>query len=589
MFSFLNLFYRSFGEYKARIVVLALLGFLGGLFGGIGINLLIPLFSFVAGGGEGANDTITRAIKSGFVHLGLPFSLKYLIALMILLFVLKAVVLVIFSYINSRITADYEEKKRNKLFKATLEADWPYLMNQKLGHLETILMTDVQYSKSLMVLVSSAMLISGNLIVYTFVAVNISLNITLMTFALGGALFLAILRPVVSRVRSISQVDEKMNRQIAHFTNENIIGMKTVKTMSAGVAVAGKGSEYFRQIKDLRIKSSIVSALSNSLMEPVSLIFISVIFAFSYKTPNFNLAAFAVIIYVSKQIFVYIEQVQSFFVGANSIVPYAKRALDYEADAVLHKEEADGKDGFALNNRLEFKNVSFSYHAGGNVLSGVNFSIKKGQFVGLIGPSGAGKTTLVDLILRLLKPRSGEILLDGNNINNVNMEDWRRSVGYVSQDIFLMNDTIANNIKFYDETVTEEKIIESAKMANMYDFIMNLPEKFNTVVGERGVLLSGGQRQRVVIARVLARNPQFLILDEATSALDNESEVKIQNVIENLKGKMTVLVIAHRLSTIMNSDSIIALKDGKILEQDSPAELLKNKDSYFYKVYNIRE
>ncbi|MDP2669387.1 MAG: ABC transporter ATP-binding protein [bacterium] len=589
MFSFLNLFSRSFGEYKLRIAVLSVLGFLSGLLGGIGINLLIPLFSFVTGEGVGANDAITRAIKSGFTRFGVPFSLKYLIALMISLFVLKAVVLIIFSYVNSRITADYEEKKRNKLFKVTLEADWPYLLKQKLGHLETILMTDVQYSKSLMILVSSAMLIFGNLIVYTVVAINISLNITLMTFALGGALFLAVLRPVVSRVRSISHTDEKMNRQIAHFTNENIIGMKTVKTMFAGAAVAKTGSEYFKQIKDLRIRSSIVSALSNSLLEPISLIFISIIFAFSYKTPDFNLAAFAVIIYVSKQIFVYIEQVQSFFVGANSIVPYAKRVLDYEADAVLHKEDVGGKESFVFNNRLELKNVSFSYNNSGNVLSGADLVIKKGQMTGLVGPSGAGKTTLVDLILRLLKPVGGEILLDGKNISNIKMEEWRKNVGYVSQDIFLINDTITNNIKFYDNAVTEEKMIEASKMANIYDFIMDLPEKFDTVVGERGVLLSGGQRQRIVIARVLAGNPQFLILDEATSALDNESEVKIQKVIENLKGKMTVLVIAHRLSTIMNSDSVIALKDGKTLEQDTPEELLKDKNSYFYKVYNIRE
>ncbi|MBI2023020.1 ABC transporter ATP-binding protein [Candidatus Giovannonibacteria bacterium] len=589
MVEFFKLFYRSFGEYKYHIALLSVLGFLSGLLGGIGINALVPLFSFVVGAETGNDDVITRSIKNIFSFLNIEFSLKYLLIFMIVLFVLKAAVLVFFSYINSRISADYEEKKRNKLFGATLEADWPYLLKQKLGYLETIFMIDLQYTKSMMTVVSSAMLVFANLLVYTFIAVNISLQTTFLTFALGGVLFLAVLRPVVSRVRRISHEDEKLQKQIAHFTNENIMGMKTVKTMFAGKAVAGKGGEYFAKVKELRIRSSIISAFSSSLLEPVSLIFISLIFALSYKAGNFNFAAFAVIMYVSKQIFVYIEQVQSFFIGTNSLIPYVERVLNYEDESVLRKEPIGGNDKFTFNRSLEFNNINFSYNFERNVLQNISFVINKGQMAGLVGPSGAGKTTLVDLLLRLLKPVSGSIILDGNNIQNISMEEWRRNIGYVSQDIFLMNDTISSNIKFYNNSITEEKMIEAAKMANIYDFISGLPEKFETVIGERGALLSGGQRQRIVIARVLARDPQLLILDEATSALDNESEVKIQKVIENLKGKITVLVIAHRLSTIMNSDKLLAIKDGKIVEEGSPEELLKNKDSYFYKVYNIRE
>jgi len=150
-----------------------------------------------------------------------------------------------------------------------------------------------------------------------------------------------------------------------------------------------------------------------------------------------------------------------------------------------------------------------------------------------------------------------------------------------------LNDTIENNIRFYNNLLTKEDIIKVVKIANIYDFIENQPDKFSTLVGERGVRLSGGQRQRVILARVLAKNPEILILDEATSALDNESELLIHEAIEKLKGKMTILVIAHRLSTIMNSDKLFVLENGKITEQGKPAEMLKDKDSYFYKVYNI--
>ncbi len=212
--------------------------------------------------------------------------------------------------------------------------------------------------------------------------------------------------------------------------------------------------------------------------------------------------------------------------------------------------------------------------------------------VGLIGPSGVGKTTIVDLILRLLSPTQGMILVDNQDISKINIYQWRKNIGYVPQDIFLINDTIFNNIKFYDDSISDEQIKKATKKANIYDFIQTLPNKFSTIIGiigERGIFLSAGQRQRIVIARILARNPKFLILDEATSALDNESEIKIQKAIENLRGKITVFIVAHRLSTVKNCDNLLVLEKGKIIEKGTPNQLLKNKKSYFYKVYNIRE
>jgi ABC-type multidrug transport system fused ATPase/permease subunit len=165
----------------------------------------------------------------------------------------------------------------------------------------------------------------------------------------------------------------------------------------------------------------------------------------------------------------------------------------------------------------------------------------------------------------------------------------REKISYVSQDAFLINNTIENNIGFFDEEVSKDDIVKASKEAHIYDFIKTLPEGFKTVVGERGVRLSAGQRQRISIARALAKKPEILLLDEATSALDNESEVEIQKVIEQLKGDMTIFVIAHRLSTVMDSDKLYVLDNGKITEKGTPKELLENKESYFYKMYNIRK
>ena len=159
---------------------------------------------------------------------------------------------------------------------------------------------------------------------------------------------------------------------------------------------------------------------------------------------------------------------------------------------------------------------------------------------------------------------------------------------YVSQDAFLLNDSIGNNIKFYDDDVTEERVVDAAKRANIYDFILKQKEGFGAIVGERGVMLSGGQKQRIALARVLARNPEVLILDEATSSLDNESEALIQKSINDLRSKITILIIAHRLSTIFNVDRLLVLDNGKITEEGTPSDLLKNPDSYFHRIYHLK-
>ncbi len=574
MSDFFKLFSRTFGNYKPHLLTLALLGFLGGLLGGVGINTLVPLLSFVSGQGSSNGDWLTGLVRQLFGHLSLDFHLKNLLIFMVALFVLKGVVTVIFSYINGRVTSDYEERKRNFLFQSVLGANWAYLMQQKLGHLQAVVINDIQQSKSMMVMASSAMLTLANLIVYTLVAVNISWQVTALTFGFGSFIFFVILRPVVGRVRKISAEDERVNKDIAHYVGENILGMKTVKVSGVARQVNSVAGRYFNQMKNLRIRSAIIGALSGSLLEPASFIFIAALLAFSFKTPGFNLVEFAVVIYMSKQIFVYIEQLQSLYVGAAAVIPYTQRVLDYERAALEHKEIDSGSQPFSLQSKLEFQNVSFAYRSDQPVLDNISFQIGRGEMVGLIGPSGAGKTTIVDLILRLFTPTVGPILVDGVNIQDIKLEEWRGKIGYVSQDIFLTNDTIANNIRFYDNSLNSSAIEEAARMANIYDFIQSLPEKFETIVGERGVMLSGGQRQRVIIARVLARRPELLILDEATSALDGESEAKIQATVRNLRGRVTVLVIAHRLSTIQNADRLLVVKDGRITQEGKPADVL---------------
>ena len=264
--------------------------------------------------------------------------------------------------------------------------------------------------------------------------------------------------------------------------------------------------------------------------------------------------------------------------------------LNYQDAAEQHKEKTSGNKPFKFNESLKIQELTFAYpETDYDILSGVSFSVQKGEMVGIIGPSGAGKTTLIDVLLRLLRPQKGIILADDVDIDSISLDSWHKNVGYVSQDAFLLNDNLEANIRFYSDSISQNDIIEASKMANIYDFIQELPDKFNTLVGERGVKLSGGQKQRIALARAIARKPSILILDEATSALDNESEALIQKAIDSLRGKITILIIAHRLSTVMNSDKIIALDGGKVVETGAPQELMKSEDSYLYKSHHVAQ
>ena len=577
---------RAFGRYKWQIVILTVLGFVTGILEGIGINALIPLFSFAMGQKSGSDDFITSYIENFFHYFDITFSLKYLLIFIVILFMAKAVIILIFNFIRIKIDTDYEETTRNNLFKSVLHADWPYLLKQKIGYLETVLMTDVLRGSVLLRQIGNIIMVLTGLTIYTVVAINISPRITLITLALGGLLFL-FFKPLLYRTRVYAARASVANKEVSHYVNESIVGMKTIKSTSVTGQIIARGREFFSELKKLKVASMILSSLSSSLIQPMSLVFVVVVFAVAYKMPDFNFAALVAIVYLIQRIFQYIQQLQSNVHEASDAVPYLLNLLNYQQKADAHREKEGGGADYSFQNSLKFHNVGFSYQSSRPVLNEVSFTINKGEMAGLIGESGAGKTTIVDLLLRLFNVSQGEILLDNKNINNISLTQWRKNIGYVSQYVFLLNDTIVNNIKFFDNAVTEKDVARAAKMANIYEFIKDCPDGFNTVVGERGIMLSAGQRQRVAIARVLARNPQLLILDEATSALDNESEAKIQEVIENLHHKVTVLVIAHRLSTVMSADKIIALDKGKIIETGSPHDLLADKRSYFYRLTHV--
>jgi len=254
-------------------------------------------------------------------------------------------------------------------------------------------------------------------------------------------------------------------------------------------------------------------------------------------------------------------------------------------DAILSAENpiVDGEKGVEIPEMLEgieYKNLTFSYDGERNVLKNINLKIQKGKTVALVGQSGSGKSTMVDLIPRYYDVEQGEITIDGVNIKDMKVKSLRGLIGNVNQEAILFNDSFYNNITFGVENATMEQVIEAAKIANAHDFIMATENGYDTNVGDRGCLLSGGQRQRISIARAILKNPPILILDEATAALDTESERLVQEALERLMKSRTTIAIAHRLSTIKNADEICVLRDGEIVERGKHEELLEQNGVY---------
>ena len=581
---------KAFGSYKRHISILTGLGFVRGLTDVIGITALIPVFSFIIGEDGQSTDFVNQMIREFFTYLDIEFRLKYLVFFVLSLFVLKFFVVVISHAIAAHITSSYEEKTRVSLYRHILHASWPYMLNQKIGFFEDTLMNDVRFSRALLQKLSGIIMICTSLIMYLFAAINISVEITGLTVGLGVA-FLLVLAPFVNMSRRVGYETSKANKEVAHLVNEFTIGAKTFKTYDASEACFKRGKEHFYNLRKLRVKTQLLKKVSGALAQPVSAFFLVAIFAYAYRQPDFNIAEFTVVVFLIQRMFEYINQLQNALHVVNGTAPYVRHILKVLDESSVDGERKGGEKDVSFNTSLSFEDVSFTYNAdreSSEVLNSLNLDVKKGEYLGIVGPSGGGKTTIVDIFLRLLEPTSGTIKLDRAEISSFDLKSWRNFVGYVSQDNFLHNGTIAENIRFFSDDIDDSDLVRAAKEANILDFINSCPDGFDTQVGDRGLRVSAGQRQRIALARALARRPSILLLDEATSALDGESEKSIQEVLERLRGDITIIVIAHRLQTVLTCDRIAVLKDGQISEIGSPDDLLANNESYFSRLNMLR-
>ena len=419
------------------------------------------------------------------------------------------------------------------------------------------------------------------------ILLNINVPLTLAVYIMIPVMFIS-----TSKFKNSMRRAQKKQRvhvgDLNSSIEDSILGIKVVKSFAnedIELEKFERDNNKFLSIKELFYKSMAGFNTVNRSIDGL-MYFIIIVFG-GYQIMNGRLEPgdmLAYIMYVTtllatvKRIVEFTEQFQKGMTGIERF----NEIMSIEAEIVDSPHAIDLTD---VRGDIEFKNVSFRYNKKLDyVLENFNLDIKAGKNIALVGPSGGGKTTVCALIPRFYDVSDGGIFVDGKNIKDFSLYSLRNNIGIVQQDVYLFSGTIMENIRYGKPDATEEEIIEAAKLASAYDFIMELEEGFDTYVGERGVKLSGGQKQRISIARVFLKNPPILILDEATSALDNNSEAVIQESLEVLSKGRTTITIAHRLTTIQNADMIVVMTADGIVEKGSHEELMENK-AYYYNLY----
>ena len=541
--------------------------------------------------GMGFTEKLNSFLFQFFANQSHIEQLKLLCYSLIFAFLLKN----IFYYINN-ICLSWAQNSmithlRNAIFKKIQTLPMSFFKRKKSGEINSITMHDVTlmrmtFSQSVQNMINEPLnilfmivvlfLINFKLAALSFIIIPIS---GYFTIKLG----LSIRRKAT---RSSAMVAKLMNIVI-----ENVTGIKVVKSFNRENDQIHKFKEASKGLllKNFRLDS--LKYLSSPLNDMIGCLIGALILWHAGKQVliDHTLTADGFIKFFTF-LFAMLQPAKK-LANVNMVINRGIASAERVFSILDNNESYNNQDTKEINDfkdKISFKNVSFKYDNNPNlILKDINLDINKGEIVAIIGESGAGKTTFVDLIPRFFDVVNGDILIDDLNYNDISRQSVREQIGIVSQESILFNDSIYNNIKFGNPNASKEEIYKSAKMANAFDFINDLPNKFSTIVGEKGTKLSGGQKQRIAIARALIKNPNILIFDEATSALDSKAELKIKEAIDNLVKDRTVIVIAHRLSTILNADKIVVMDKGKIIEIGNHDKLI-SKNGLYKKLYDLQ-
>ncbi|WHY91006.1 ABC transporter ATP-binding protein [Neobacillus cucumis] len=557
------------------------------LFEGLGIYLLLPLINLTKIVDlKMQNSYLNNKIFS--ILQDIPQNVSFLIILCV--FTLVIIGQSFFqrnqTILNSRIQQGFARYLREETYKYILLAKWSFFLRNRKSDLINSMITEtgrVSGGVSLFLNFISS-------IVFTLIQIGIaclfSLKMTLLVTAFG-LLMVFFSRRFVKQNSKLGQDNIEISQTYMGGITDHFNGIKDIKSNNLEEyhilwfkKLNEKMEKNVEKTVDLKTKSSFIYKVVSALLIGI-FIFISIVMFKGQTTSLF------LILIIFSRLWPRITGIQSNLEQLGSVLPSFKTLLTLQKqcldDRELNEKMITAVKPIIIKQGIECKDVYFRYNREEHsyALQKINLQFPANRMTAIVGRSGAGKSTLIDLLMGLNRPETGEVLIDGSPLTSENLLVLRRSISYVPQDPFLFNASIRENLLIIDQTANEEQIWNALEFAAAADFVRKLPNGLDTLIGDRGIKLSGGERQRLVLARAILRKPSILILDEATSALDTENESKIQEAIEQLKGKMTIIVIAHRLSTIQNADQVVVLDKGEIIQKGQFNQLANEKRGIF--------
>jgi ATP-binding cassette, subfamily B, bacterial MsbA len=575
--------------YPWAIPTIVLLGVLSSFFEGLGISLFMPLLQSLSQteSQKASSNFFINILNPVFVNVSTNNRL-IIIGLCILLSILLKNCLVygntiLFAWFNSRVG----HRLRSEIFNQFLTVSYSFLEGNDSGKLINTLASETWRTGQALSTLVSLIITICTISVYVILLLLISWQLTLIVSFLMVLISLVI-QLVTRSAKTLGEQAVEANSALGSRMWEGLAGMKVIRSFGRESYEQERFNVISKTVRNTFLKLDIISGVVGPISEVLSAILLICILLIALLQDRSSLPTLLTFIFILYRLQPQVKQLDGArvnLVALTSSVQDVIYFLDRSDKPYIHSGHIPFKN---LEKGIYFESVGFRYNSKEQLaLHDISICIPQGKTTAIVGPSGAGKSTLIGLICRFYDVTSGEIYLDKHPLRELNLTDWRNQIAIVSQDVYMFSTTVLENIAYGQLNATEKEIITAAKLANAHDFIMQLPEGYNTKVGDRGVRLSGGQRQRIALARAIVRNPQILILDEATNALDTISEHLIQEALNTLSQNRTVIVIAHRLSTIEQADQIIVLNQGRVIEQGNLQGLLE-QDGLFAQLYQLQ-
>lgn len=561
------------------ILITIVVGFLEGF----GITLFLPFLSQTSITTQ-SSDGMSSFIRNIFSSLGIPMSAGIILVAMLVVFILKGTLTFVQAVYQAHLTARLTKDIRLTMLAISSEMEYSRYSTRNTGYFANLITQEV--TRAVDFFNRYAMVISYIFTLISFLVLSLFLNWQFTAFALiAGMVTLYALKYFSRLSGKYSRETSLENAVLQSLLIQTLQAFKYLKSTAAYSRVSNRLSQSISRVAHLEFKVASASSVVHGFSEPLIMFFLIAVLYILVVVQGQSSAPIFVAIMLFYRMLQAITQFQKQWQNVSAVMGGIDTVIAADIEIRKYKEHLGNRNFEGIRTAIEFQNVDFSYIEEKPLFHGLDLTISKNTTVAFVGESGAGKSTIVDLLTGLLKPQNGGVFADGINLQDIESESYRKKIGYVTQEWIAFDDSVANNIGLWSGDWSspgiESRIRQAARRAYCEDFIENMPDGFLTVIGDRGVKLSGGQRQRLSIARELFKEPDILILDEATSALDTESEQFIQKSIDGLKGKMTVVIIAHRLSTIKNADYIFVLEKGQLVEQGKLKELLANGNSKF--------